>query len=166
MSVEHIAACASRRGEERKNGPSPEMRARGLLDRAEIGMRTADNVPEPGALRRCALTEKAERFMGLRQRFARAPEIAKGLRRPGECARESLGVASAAKLFGRVAVVRERALVVAAHAMQNTAQQDDPRQPPLRAGRESVDPALQRSDLAAVKGALAVVADQLRCAPM
>ena len=142
------------------------MRARGLFDLPEIRVRPADDVPEPGALRRCAFPEKAERLVRLHQRFAWAAEIAEGLRRPGECAREALGVASAAKLFGRVAVVREGALVVAADAMQNAAQQDDPRQPPLRAGREPVEPALQRGDLAAVKGALAVVAHQLRRAPM
>src|SRR5947209_10763320 len=46
--------------------------------------------------------------------------------------------------------------------MQKSAQKDDPRQPPFRTGRESIEPALQGRDLAPCKCALAVVADELR----
>ena len=100
--------------------------------------------------------------MRLQQCFARKTEIAKRLRRPRECAREALGVASAPKLCRRVAVVRERPFVVAAHAMKKSTQEDDPGQTPLRAGWEPIEPALKSGDLAPLQRALAVVAHELR----
>ena len=153
-------------GEEREDRLGLEVRTRRFLDLAQIGMRSADDVPEPGALRRCAVADQAECLVRLVQRLTRPAEITQRLRRPRERARQSLGVASTAKLSCRVAVVRESALVVAAHAMQKSAQEDDPRQPPFRTGRESIEPALQGRDLAPAKCALAVVADELCRASM
>src|SRR5256714_13936263 len=88
--------------------------------------------------------------------------MAERLRGPGECAREPLGVACAPQLSRRVAIVRERAFVVAADAVQKSAQEDDPRQPPFGTRWEPIEPALECRDLAALKCALSVVAHELR----
>ena len=82
-------------GEEREDRFSLEVRARGLLDLAEGGLRSADDVPEPGALRRRALADEAEGFLRLLYCFLRAPEITEGLCRPRERARQALRVAAA-----------------------------------------------------------------------
>src|SRR5205814_5941651 len=79
---------------------------------------------------------------------------------------EPLGVARTPQLSRRIAIVRERAFVVAAHAMQKSAQEDDPGQPAFGTRRESVEPALEGRDLAALKRALSVVAHELRRASM
>src|SRR2546423_4732980 len=92
--------------------------------------------------------------------------MAERLRGPGECAREPLGVACAPQLSRRVAIVRERAFVVAANAVQKSAQEDDPGQPPFGTRWESIEPALESRDLAALKCALSVVAHELRRASM
>ena len=142
------------------------MRARGVLDLAQVGVRSADDVPQPCALGRGPFSDETERLVRLQQCFARTTEIAKCLCRPCECACEALGVASAPKLYRRVAVVRERPLVIAAHAMKESAEEDDPGQTPLRAGREPVEPALERGDLAPLQRAFAVVANELRGTPV
>jgi hypothetical protein len=50
--------------------------------------------------------------------------------------------------------------------VKKSAKQDDPWQTALRTRRESIEPPLERGDLAALKRALAVVANELRGAPM
>src|SRR5919198_6127857 len=56
----------------------------------------------------------------------------------------------------------ERTLVVPADAVQQAAEEDDPRQILLRSRREAVEPALKGGDLARVERALAVIAHELR----
>ncbi len=104
--------------------------------------------------------------MRLLQRFTRTAEISQRLCRPRERAREPFRVTRSTKLSGRVAVIHERAFVVAAHAVQQSAEEDHPGQSALRTGREAIEPALECRDLAPLKGALAVVADELRRAPV
>src|SRR5205823_1410802 len=119
-------------------------------------------MPEPGAMRRCAVADQCERLARLLQRLARAAQIPECLRGPGERAREALGVARTPQLSRRVAIVRERSFVVAAHAMEKPAQEDDPGQPPFGAWWKPIEPALQSRDLAALKRPLSVVAHELR----
>src|SRR5438477_2431481 len=163
---ESLGELAGAIGEEPEGRLGLEMRARGLLDLAQVGVRSADDMPQPCALRRRPFPDETECLVRLQQSFARTTEIAKRLRRPGECACEALGVARAPKLCRRVAVVRKRTLVVPAHAMKKSAKQDDPGQTPLRAGREPVEPALERGDLASLQRALAVLANELRGTPV
>src|SRR2546428_912385 len=50
--------------------------------------------------------------------------------------------------------------------MKKSAKEDDPGQTPLRAGREPVEPALERGDFAPLQRAFAVVANKLRGTPV
>ena len=163
---ESLGELAGPIGKEPEDRLGLEMRARGLLDLAQVGVRSADDVPQPRALGRGSFSDETERLVRLQQCFAWTTEIAKCLCRPREGACEALGVASAPKLCRRVAVVREGALVVAAHAMKESTKEDDPGQTPLGAGREPVEPALERGDLAPFQRAFAVVANELRGTPV
>src|SRR2546427_2371260 len=119
-------------------------------------------MPDPRRLRRGAFADELLRAASLRERLPRPPQVAERLRRPRQRAREALLVARAPKLIGGVAVMRERALVVAAHAMEKTAEQQHPWEPALDPRRESVQPALQCRDLTSLQHAFAVIADELR----
>src|SRR3989442_6526415 len=119
-------------------------------------------MPDPRGLRRRAFADELLRVVRLRERIFRPAQVAQRLRRPGERACEALVVPRAPKLIRGVTVMRERALVVAAHAMEQTAKKQHPRKSPLDPRREAIEPALKSPDLAALYDELAVIADQLR----
>src|SRR5205807_1844183 len=83
-------------GKEPEDRLGLEMRARGLLDLAQVGVRSADDVPQPRALGRDSFSDETERLVRLQQCFAWTTEIAKCLCRPREGACEALGAARAA----------------------------------------------------------------------
>ena len=137
------------------------MGGRRCLELPKICVRAADEVEQPRALRRGAVTEELLCFVRSVEGLAWTPQIAKGLRRPGQCPREPIGITRASQLLGRVAVMCERAFVVAADAVKDATQQDDPRELLLRARREPIEPALQGGDLARFEHALAVITNDL-----
>src|SRR3989441_703416 len=160
-SLRELAGPVRKQGEHRLG---LEVRPRRVLELAEVGVTATDEMPDPRRLRRRALADQLLRFASLRECLPRTPQIPKRLRRPGERAREALVVTGASQLIGRVAVVRERTLVVPAHAVKKTAEEQHPWEPPLDTGREAIEPALQRRDLAALHHTLAVIANELCCA--
>src|SRR5439155_1148572 len=134
MRVEHIAACARRRSF--------------ALAISSVWRRVSNaSAVSPRRVRTSTSPPSA-------QQRAVTTAITKRLRRPCQRAREALGVATAPELSRRVAVIHERPLVVAADAMEQPAQEDHPRKTTLGAGRESIEPALKRRDLAGLKRAL------------